>query len=369
MKVRHPWFCIKVAIILSALIITISIEELFKISLQGKNAQHSDPSTLMGLMTTSWNNFSQNQSHDVPLKLGTLSITPPLSLIGGERKLLFYLIFTTNATVGSDKRLHGKFNWRHLRTVESIFYHHPTAEVNMYSNTLPNNTFNALTELGYSIQIHRYDLKRMLIGTPAEGFIMKLEKARKHKNWYSNESNLVRMLLLYKFGGIYMDTDIIVVRPLYSLGRNIAGWQTQNRTINNAFSKFEKGNAFIKVCLKEFSQHYEQKWGFNGPQLITRIYFRSNWSSYDVEIVDRNLFYMIHWSNITSHCFEDTEGNTFDINMKVLKTEAFVVHTNTKITEYQGINGPLKNGTICKYLYNSFCVLCDKVYLDYKVNS
>ena len=93
--------------------------------------------------------------------------------------MLFYLIFTTNATVGSDKRLHGKFNWRHLRTVESIFYHHPTAEVNMYSNTLPNNTFNALTELGYSIQIHRYDLKRMLIGTPAEGFIMKLEKARK----------------------------------------------------------------------------------------------------------------------------------------------------------------------------------------------
>ncbi len=81
MKVRHPWFCIKVAIILSALIITISMEELFKISLQGKIAHNSDPSTLMGLMATSWNNFSQNQPHDVPLKLGTLSITSPLSLI------------------------------------------------------------------------------------------------------------------------------------------------------------------------------------------------------------------------------------------------------------------------------------------------
>ncbi len=68
---------------------------------------------------------------------------------------MFYLIFTT---VGSDKMLHGNFNWRHLHTVESIFYHHPTAEVNMYSNTLPNTTFNALTELGYSIQIHRYTI-------------------------------------------------------------------------------------------------------------------------------------------------------------------------------------------------------------------
>ncbi len=151
---------------------------------------------------------------------------------------MFYLIFTT---VGSDKRLHGNFNWRHLSTVESIFYHHPNAEVNMYSNTLPNTTFNALTELGYSIQIHRYDLKRMLIGTPAEGFRMKLENVRNGGFWYANEANLVRMLLLYKFVvAFYMDTDIIVVRPLYALGRNIAGWQDQNSVINNAFLKFEK---------------------------------------------------------------------------------------------------------------------------------
>ena len=78
-----------------------------------------------------------------------------------------------------------------------------------------------------------------------------------------------------------------------------------------------------------------------------------------VEIVDRNLFYMIHHTNITRHCFEDTKGTTFDINMKVLKTEAFAVHTNNKMTVSKGINSPLKNGTICKYLYNTFCILCD----------
>ena len=43
------------------------------------------------------------------------------------------------------------------------------------------------------------------------------EKARLGPYWYAIVANLLRMLLLYQHGGIYVDTDIIVVRLLNSL--------------------------------------------------------------------------------------------------------------------------------------------------------
>ncbi len=222
MKRRHARLCfITIAIIFSALVIHFSIcfEERFRIFLRGKIPHNPNISTLIG---TSWNQFSQNQPHNCSFEIRHLiykSTTFP-------RRRENFLIFTT---VGSDKMLHGNFNWRHLRTVESIFYHHPTAEINMYSNTLPNTTFNALTELGYSIQIHRYDFKRMLIGTPAEGFRMKLENVRNGGFWYDHEADLVRILLfctnLVAF--TCMDTDIIVVNHFMPWEGTLQGGKTK----------------------------------------------------------------------------------------------------------------------------------------------
>ena len=191
--------------------------------------QNPNPAMLMRLRATSWNIIRQNQHlYDTAVRFGVVPMTPPLSL-QAEKRLSFYMVFSTseNASLevndGSKKKQSGKFNWRHWRTVESIFYHHPNAEVNIYSNTLPDYIFNVLTEAGYSIKVQRYSLEDMLVGSPAEGFIEKIEKARKSSFWYAHEADLLRLLLLYSYGGIYMDTDIIVVRPLDSLERNTAG--------------------------------------------------------------------------------------------------------------------------------------------------
>jgi lactosylceramide 4-alpha-galactosyltransferase len=246
--------------------------------------------------------------------------------------------------------------------VESIFYHHPTAQVNVYSNTLLDDTFQVLTDAGYSIQIQKYNLISMLNGSPAQRFVKELKNARKGPYWYANEANLLRLLLLYKYGGIYMDTDMIVVRPLDTLGNNIVGWQGAN-TLNNAFLKFEKNNIFLRASLENFVKHYSGRyWGHNGPDLLTRVYRASHWGQDIVKPVDHKLFYMIHYSKMKRQCFEDTEGETFRANMKTLRTEAFVFHTNSKITWSKGANGNLKDGTICKHILNSYCVLCDTIY-------
>ena len=188
-------------------------------------------------------------------------MSPPLSL-QNEKILVFYLVFTTSERI-SVQHHSGKFNWRHQRTVESIFHHHPTAKVNIYSNTLPQGLFNVFTEAGYFIRVQKYKLESLLKGTIAEGFIRKLDMARRGPFWYTNESNLLRIFLLYLFGGIYMDTDIIVVRPLHSLTNNSIGWQDRGSVnLNGAFLKFERGNAFLEACIKEFVPMYNGNvWG------------------------------------------------------------------------------------------------------------
>ena len=337
------------------------------------NIPHNpNPAQLMRLRATSWNVIRRDQHlHDSAVKLGVVPMSPPVSL-QHERKLTFYLVFSTSSQdslhlLDSSSKVSGIFNWRHWRTVESIFYHHPTAEVKVYSNTLPDDTFSVLTEAGYSIEICRYKLESMLICTPAEGFIGKLESARLGPFWYANVADLLRLLLLYQHGGIYIDTDIIVVRPLNSLPVNIAGVQDRQSTahgsVNSAFLYFQKGNQFLEACLKEFAGHYDGKrWGQTGPSLITRVYHASTWSEDAVHIVDYKKFYMYPWREVKK-CFTDVKGDSFDMQMKILETEAYVVHLNSKITGAKGVKGnSLKNGTVCKHLLNSYCVLCDEIH-------
>ena len=332
--------------------------------------QNPNPAMLMRLRATSWNIIRQNQHlYDTAVRFGAVPMTPPLSL-QAEKILSFYLVFSTSEEAslevydGSKKKQPGKFNWRHWRSVESIFYHHPNAEVNIYSNTLPGDIFNVLTEAGYSIQVKRYSLEDMLIGSPAEGFIEKLKEARKGPFWYSHETDLLRMFLLYTYGGIYMDTDVIVVRPLNSLKANVARITDADPNIGCAFLKFEKGSPFLKACLKDYAEKYSSKvWGHNGPMLLTRVYGRSQWSSDVVNVANYKQFFMIYWKKMNKECFIDTKGRVYDAHMQVLRTEAFVVHLNSKISGNKGVAGdPIKEGTICKHLLNSYCILCDQTH-------
>lgn len=64
---------------------------------------------------------------------------------------------------------------------------------------------------------------------------------------------------------------------------------------------------------------------------------------------------------MTWECFEAIEGETFDSNMNTLKTVAFVLHTNSRISGNYGIEGnKMKSGTICNHVLNAFCIVCDK---------
>lgn len=65
----------------------------------------------------------------------------------------------------------GVWTTRHERSIESVFYHYPNANVYVYSNTLPNDWFSAMEVLGYSIKVYQFDLRRLFKGTPLLNWI------------------------------------------------------------------------------------------------------------------------------------------------------------------------------------------------------
>ena len=80
-----------------------------------------------------------------------------------------------------------------------------------------------------------------------------------------------------------------------------------------------------------------------------------------VHDLDHNAFYMFHYKEVKEKCFHELPKEEYDLKMKTLKEEAYAVHLNSKITGNEGVKR-LQNGTICQYLLNSFCVLCNNVY-------
>ena len=320
---------------------------------------------MMRLKATAWNVIRQNQAlYDSARKFGIIPMSSATQ--SDVNRLIFHLVFIKLVQGGGSA--HGSLNWRQWRCIESIFHHHPLAEVIVHSNILLQSEFDVLTEAGYSIKVQSYSLVELLENSPAQKFIERLKEIRNGQYWYSHEADLLRLLVLYKWGGVYVDTDVILVKPVDSLKMNTLAWQDPNNiSLSGAFMKFEKGNLYLKTCLNALNiaeQYSATYWGGSGPSLLTRTWKNWKGGSGDVHVMHRNKVDMLYSSDLKTPCTTETSGETFDLYMKIINEDAYAVHLNSENTdsEGEGMDKKLKKGTICSHLLNSFCVLCNIMY-------
>ena len=171
-------------------------------------------SLMMRLRATAWNVIRQNQAlYDAAHKFGLFPFSPPDP--PSSDQLLFHLAFTTSNTTNIELIKHGGsmkgfLNWRHWRSVESIFFHHPHARVIIHSNNLLQSEFDVLTESGYNLEVLSYNLEELVKESPAWKFTEKLQEAKRGPFWYSHQTDLLRYLILFKWDGVYIDTDVII---------------------------------------------------------------------------------------------------------------------------------------------------------------
>ncbi|XP_060689950.1 alpha-1,4-N-acetylglucosaminyltransferase-like [Hemiscyllium ocellatum] len=111
------------------------------------------------------------------------------------------------------------------------------------------------------------NFKELFNNTPLAGWYEKVDPS-KEVYWIYVLSDACRMTSLWKYGGIYLDTDVISIKPLEFGNFIVAESEIYS---SSAVLGFNRSHPFLENCLTDFVEKYNgADWGQQGPKLITR---------------------------------------------------------------------------------------------------
>ncbi|GFZ03089.1 alpha 1,4-glycosyltransferase family protein [Actinidia rufa] len=221
----------------------------------------------------------------------------------------------------------GGWGQRIVGTVESLFRSHPHGCLIIVSNSMDSSRgveiLRPFLDKGFHVNSISPDFDYLLKHTVAESWFNRLRKGDVDPGEVSlgqNLSNLLRLALLYKFGGVYIDTDVILLKSLSKL-RNVIGAQTIDletgnwSRLNNAVMVFDKGHPLLYKFIEEFALTFDgNKWGHNGPYLVSRVVSRvKGRPGFDFDVLSPMAFYPVDWSRISGCFFGAEERDSFEV--------------------------------------------------------
>ncbi|KAJ1638817.1 nucleotide-diphospho-sugar transferase [Pavlovales sp. CCMP2436] len=308
-------------------------------------------------------------------------------------------IWTTDATHWSE---------RNVRSVESIFHHHPNASLFIYSNHLAPSAVEPFASAGFDVKVVGYRLEALLEGTPAKPWLDKLASWEQGPYFYTHVTDVIRLALLFREGGVYVDTDVIIIRPFriaepevvaaaiaeedearkqvakeaaaarhaaaggrlerierlvhalplngappplapHSIGAE-AHTISETPIVNGAIMVFARGSPFLWGAMREFARSYrDYEWGWNGPELLTRVRRRC---PANVSVLPEERFYPFHWEEVETY---STDGHAAENEYmwRVVQARSYAAHLwNKKSNEL-----PLGEGSVYKRLMDTYRVL------------
>jgi mannosyltransferase OCH1-like enzyme len=135
-----------------------------------------------------------------------------------------------------------------------------------------------------------------------------LQAALSYKKW-ANLSNFVRIYALYHHGGIYLDTDMELLKSLEAfrkdgsfLGLEMGDKPGEELVINNAIFGAEKGHPFIVKCMDFYLKYFDGRDSAldSSPYLVTRLLKEEGMQQYGqqkvagVALYPKEYFYPYH---------------------------------------------------------------------------
>lgn len=264
------------------------------------------------------------------------------------------------------------FGARELLSVESVFKVHPKACLIILSRTLDSihghRILKPFLDHGFKVKALTPDLQFLFKGTPAEGWFNLLRKGKKDPGeipLFQNLSNLLRLAVLYKYGGVYLDTDFIILKPLTGL-RNCIGAQSMDlgykhwTRLNNAVLIFDMKHPLLLRFINEFALTFDgNKWGHNGPYLVSRVVERlgNRPGSFNFTILPPMAFYPVDWNKIGGLLRKPkTKGESKWVEAKLLQLSGatYGVHLWNK----QSSKLMIEEGSVIGRLVSDHCIIC-----------
>jgi hypothetical protein len=255
---------------------------------------------------------------------------------------------------------------RHQRGLESLLKQHPDACVVMLSETLELESFREFVKEGYKVAVAVPNLDKLLESTPTHEFASVWYEWRQTKYYPLHYSELIRLAALYKYGGIYLDSDIIVLKPL-TLLRNTIGATNPvpgSSGYSGAVLAFEKQSPLLEECLKEFYSTYDDtilQW--NGAELMTRVI--SNLSSkadgnmwlLNTKLEPSATFYPISSTDIMRY-FSEPDNMVEKAHHDAVFSR--IVNDSTTFHFWNGITSTLvpESNSLVERILNRYCLHC-----------
>ncbi|PON43536.1 Alpha 1,4-glycosyltransferase domain containing protein [Parasponia andersonii] len=271
------------------------------------------------------------------------------------------------------------FGSREFLAVESLFKAHPNGCLMILSRTLDSvrgyRILKPLIDRRFKVQAVTPDLPFLFNDTPAETWLNDIKRGNKDPGEIplaQNLSNLMRLAVLYKYGGVYLDTDFIVLKPLTRL-RNSIGAQSvdvasKNWTrLNNAVLIFDMKHPLLWSFLEEFASTFDgNRWGHNGPYLVSRVVRRVETTpGLNFIVLPPMAFYPVDWTKIGG-LFErpKSEAQSRWVKAKLLQLsgDTYGVHLWNK----QSSSLLIEEGSIMGKLISDHCIICKDVYSPQK---
>ena len=268
------------------------------------------------------------------------------------------------------------FGKRELLAVDTLFKVHPQGCLMIISNTMDTRRgyriLKPIIDRGFKILAITPDLPFLVKNTPAEAWLEELKSGRKDPGnipLFNNLSNLIRLAMLYKYGGIYLDTDFIILKDFSGL-RNSVGAQsmdpatnTWNR-LNGAVMIFDINHPLLIDFMQEFASTFNgNKWGFNGPYLVSRVIERvGNTPGYNITILPPKAFYAVDWFKIKGLLKKpENEADSQWVEHKMAELnngETYALHLwNKRSRELK-----IEEGSVMARLILDHCVICEHIY-------
>ncbi|XP_046853624.1 uncharacterized protein LOC124446788 [Xenia sp. Carnegie-2017] len=320
--------------------------------------KNPDFATRMRMMSSMWYIIRQKDVfYETALRFGMLPLTPKWMMNAEGQSHIFHLILNAR---GSKKRSdYYVLSWYQWRCVESVLRHHPTARLYIHSNTLEQKSFDFLTEVGYQITVKRYKIDGLIGNTPLKNIhapdFVSAAKSRTLKRL-----GVFRLLLLYQFGGTFLQDDTIVLKPfIKSLGNvNKISLDEKSNVVTWILS-FEKGHTFLHDILQGFSRIYSKEMSpGERDTLISKV-----WQDWQKNAATRNSIKIAQQDQFHSTTARMLSGNNSLYEM--IKEKTFVVRVIDAEKCIKKLNRSeviLKDNTFCKSIYNDHCLICSKQY-------
>lgn len=222
-----------------------------------------------------------------------------------ECKVRFFMTW-----ISSPLRVFGE---REFLAVDALFKSNPDSCLMILSTTIMDVVYGfrilkPIVDRGFRVKAITPDLNFLFENTPAKSWFDHIKNGNRDPGEIplaQNLSNLIRLVVLYKYGGVYLDTDFIPLKDFSGL-QNSIGAQSANPSgnwtrLNNAVLIFDKNHPLLYKFIEEFALTFNgNKWGFNGPYLVSRVVERGSrtldYSNFTV--LPPLAFYPVDWTRI-----------------------------------------------------------------------